>query len=380
MSMLDILKKYAYPEFQSPSDILIKYSNFQPDIIHIFSEGITDEVFYRQFISKYYKGYKLKFWVCGNRQNVESLLILFKANSKNWTSININNNRSRLLFIIDRDFYIDAKKNNQFKNASLINDDADTYENVFITELHSIENYIAGVDGFKFLLKNLFRIEDVNEVQSLIKDYQNQYSKFLDFYLYCYFWLDIVLQGKPRNIKDKIYENSLTIHQDINIFLKNHLLNTDGKLKFDVISNILKDLLKPHELTIYNTIDKIQFEQTLNSRFSNFKSKTIEEKRFLLRGKDDLWFLIWFHEELLKKFIKILEQEQRNTNYKIREEATRKIKITKGGDMRLHKNNAIYILGFNLKIPVELKTFLTLNSKNWKLYIQQQATKEGIKS
>lgn len=350
MKMLDILQQYAYPKHQDTGQIFNSWTQYSPGVVHIFTEGIKDEIFYREFIEKFYRRVKIKFWVCGTRSKVENLLAKIKDDSSSWTNKAIKYNRNKLLFILDRDFYFVSKIQDTFKSEEFLKEDTnDSYENVFVTDYHSAENYVSGKAGFEFIVREVFKIQDETEIEKLVIAFEKEYSNFIYISLYCFVWYKTLLPDSSKSIEKEIYKKSLFVDRDLKILIAPYLAN-GGILVFAEMSKILYQHLKPALQAKFDQKDKSKFEKRLNAKLAPLLKNDLEGQRMYIRGKDDLWFLIWF-------FLKI----------------KRKLKNKFG----LNESNAMYILTYKLRIPKKIKDFLELNSKEFENYIQSLQNSKG---
>jgi hypothetical protein len=282
MSMLDILKRKSYSEQLDPAAVLTRYSNDTSlhSCVNVFTEGPTDEIFYNRFIVKYYEAKKIKYWVCGKKENVQEVLLMFKNQSDQWQSTRRRYNKNNLLFILDRDFVFDHEKG--FDNEQLRNDKADTYENVFNTSLHSFENYLVNEETFRFLITKAFNISDTDSILELENQFKNQYKCFVAFHLFCYAWLEVFLNGQPRNILEKgIYENSLFFNSNLELEMKAQFIKNKS-IDFNAISNLLIDCLKSNEKRTFRQFSqsqRIEFEKRVNKRHAEFLKLSEEQTK-----------------------------------------------------------------------------------------------------
>ena len=169
MSLLDILDAKILTPAASYIKILSEYKT-DNDVIFCFVEGNEDISFYSQFIERH-KENELKFIVCNGKENV-----IDNYNNLSWSFYD----KKRVLFFIDKDF-------DDYIGNALIND-----ENVFVTELYSIENYLVNeITLRKFIIDNCLITNDdvinatIDNFKIQHKEYIRQLKKISAWMMYC---------------------------------------------------------------------------------------------------------------------------------------------------------------------------------------------------
>jgi hypothetical protein len=349
--------------------------------IFVFTEGVTDEVFYRKFIEKYYAKYNIKFWVCGTRDNVEEILLKVKDSSREWSNPDPKYHRNRLLFLLDRDFNLADVKKDNFKNNKLrLNPLSDTFENIFITDLHSIENYLVGTHTFKMLLIEVFKIIDTKFLENLGEEFEIQYNQFINFYLYCICWLtEIFPTNTPFNMKDRNIYKFILMNKEMEVFIAPKLIS-GNKPDFQEMSKILKNCISDQNMPWFNKLDSIQLEKyrkNIEAKYESLSKLDTGVKKRYIRGKDDLWFFVWYYNILFNTFKNYSEEGQNQVDPNLTNMFKKNFRLIKNASIELNEKNAFYILTYKLKISDSLRIFLDLNSKNWKAFNKPIITAKG---
>ena len=156
MSLLDTLDKKILSPAASYIKILSQYKT-DNDTLFCFVEGIEDISFYSQFIERVRHSNEIKYIVCNGKENV-----IDNYNNLDWKFYD----KKRVLFFIDKDF-------DDYIGNELIKD-----ENVYITDLYSIENYL--VDEYvlkKFIIDNCY-IHDEEIIKLTVNNFKNQHIEY----------------------------------------------------------------------------------------------------------------------------------------------------------------------------------------------------------
>ena len=121
------------------------YHNFllvyrpRANVIHAFFEGKDDQSFYMNFIQySVPAGWDVQTHRCGKKDNVYGVYAEF-----NWARCN----RNSILFFVDKDL------------SDLVGETRPKAENIHVTDLYSIENYLVSADMLKRVGRELLNLE-----------------------------------------------------------------------------------------------------------------------------------------------------------------------------------------------------------------------------
>lgn len=228
---------------------ILEYSNFNNTIFY-FVEG-DDFCYYNPRVKKIINDKDIRHYKCGGKEQVLGVNRLIKNNK-----VNLSND-NKILYFVDRDYGI---------NNEEISDD------IYITDLYSIENYYLNENTIKKILMDFFEI-DINT---------KNYNLAMHYYEECY---------KKYSLFAK-YLNAFIY--SIRIYEKeNHLQRTrlDTKLsKFLIKEDLINYEYKKIDFNLFKEVFSIDFQIEEEHYIENSRFFSISN-HFNFRGKYELEFL-----------------------------------------------------------------------------------------
>lgn len=312
MSLLDILDEKILTPAASYIKILSQYKK-DNNTIFCFVEGNEDISFYSQFIERY-KENDLKFIVCNGKENV-----IDNYNSLSWSFYD----KKRVLFFMDKDF-------DDFIGNTLVLDD-----NIFVTELYSIENYLVNeVTLRKFIIDNcLITNESVIDATILNfkiqhKEYIRQLKKVSAWMMYC------------RENKFNVNFNDIKISDLFEI-------NSDGIL----IKKSISSYISIFEYICHKTKTSHFNLPQIKSYLIKINSESRSQK--FIRGKYDLHFMFLYLKYISDYIVLELSEEVKNHNKNNSEKIVRPKLL-----VQFNEQNMFQVLFNKVKEPTDLTNFL----------------------
>ncbi|SHE43398.1 DUF4435 domain-containing protein [Chryseobacterium takakiae] len=317
MSLLDILDEKVLSPAASYIKIISQYKS-DDNTIFCFVEGIEDISFYSQFIERNIEN-ELKFIVCNGKGNV-----IDNHKSLDWNFYS----KKRILFFIDKDF-------DDYIGQELYEDD-----NIFITELYSIENYLVDEHTLrKFIIDNCLISDEtiinlaVENFKIQHKEYIGQLKKISAWMMYC------------RKHNYKVNFNDIKISD---LFF----INKEG-------------ILKKKDLGSYETSFKYICDKTGCDNFSLpeikefYKKIDLESKpQKFIRGKYDLYFMFLYLKYISEEIVLEISKEVKKFNANAPNKKLIRPKLL----IQVNESNIFQILNNKVKLPIKLKEFIdTIN-------------------
>ncbi|MGN7503628.1 MAG: DUF4435 domain-containing protein [Alphaproteobacteria bacterium] len=223
----------------------------------LFVEGNDDKLYYTATIHQKDPELLIHTYICNNKKNVISLLQHMEAKKENL---------KKCLFFVDRDY------------DCFFSQQTSSNDNLYITDLYSIENQIINENSLGIALRDYTNINH-NDVKAATELYKtsslNFYRQLKPFIAFCL---------ANREIGHKPVLNSINMNS---IFTINR--NYEVTKKADSINTFL-DSSKINDVKI---------------KYSQFKKwyciiQKTKNNKLWVRGKFDLWFFLLFLEQYCK--------------------------------------------------------------------------------
>ncbi|NEQ36658.1 MAG: DUF4435 domain-containing protein [Okeania sp. SIO3I5] len=295
---------------RNPGDVylqFIKNDGKDEKTIHSFFEGDEDISFYSHFIEQILpKNYSSLKYVCKGKQKVYELYKKVIAHISNKT------NKSRTLFFVDKDL------------SDFLNEDLPKYENLYVTDYYSIENFLVIETMIRKICEDFYHITDTTQISEIKSRFQQELKTFYRYLLPIMSWIIYLKkQGYQVNLNNLQMDKLFQLNDDLQICKKQQ-------------KNYLKILEKHCGV---DTPQKcwIQIKKTVEYL------KQYDAKSYI-RGKYELWFFVTFINK-----INIIKDVHNQQLFKSK--------------TQINEGNAIAILAPRIPFPPSLKLFLKKNFK-----------------
>lgn len=313
-TLLEKMKVAAEAGHVAYTNFVRAYSKNKPNLVYCFFEGDEDKRYYGARITILYER-EYKDFTCSGKDKVIKAQELIKNRHEY--------NDAKVLFFVDKD-YSDDKTNNT----------------IYVTPCYSIENFYSSTETLINVLQNEFNMSDDEDIEKVIKLYDESLTSFHNKLLFLNIWL-----AYQHDIR---IESKLSTRLNINEALKKY---------FKVDENMFDKNLKV-KVDIFNDLENIDIlENILFPSASKISTEAIQEKRNNLdlqnlscsfRGKFEFKFFI--------DFLKKLKEEVGSKNQKI---LPKKYKC----NLYFQIDNGISVLTNYAITPSCLKVFLNSNLK-----------------
>ncbi|ASU32115.1 hypothetical protein MuYL_0212 [Mucilaginibacter xinganensis] len=320
---------------------LLQHYNSQHKTIHVFVEDEDDFEFYRPFITLTYIDFKIiPYFQKGKKYVKEAYYEI------NWSRFI----KSKVLFFTDKDY-------DDILGRETVND-----INFFVTKHYSIENYLATVESFDFILSRCFGLKHQGLKQNLLDKFKNTYEIFQSNLLPITAFI-LIYRKDENHLKLDYLKMSYFFHFDeLEIFYKKLV----PQFEFDKTTKSLT-IAKLEKLIIRNQSILEYIEDKCFADRSNFSLnkllghrnaiKLIDDPKKYIRGKYDIWFLL--------ESFRCVERMTGKINLKIKEmnnsltEHQQIPLIRKNIDLNI--NNVFDVLPPKINMPTDIRQFLTIN-------------------
>jgi uncharacterized protein DUF4435 len=253
---------------------LITLRSDLPDAIVLAFEGDDDKIIYGQWIRRIRPGFRYEPFPCGGKRETRDL--------KNALSRDLARLGDRVFFLVDRD-YDDLRG---FKDT----------DNIYITEMYSVENYLVSDDVLEELLRDEFPCHARPDVRSrIVQLFTTDYGAFLRLMA-------------PVNRR-------LYIARHLGIALTKRLPTTLRQLITVQIGNIAAIRILPEEVVVCQREPTAEEVLALTESFEELEPKTRHRGKFALK---------FFREWLERLAVEYLAGETGLFNQKMPEGAIRR--------------------------------------------------------
>jgi len=300
MNFLDRLR-----DARNPADVYLQFiKNYREDekTIHSFFEGNDDISFYSHFIEQIFPKNYLDFkYVCQGKKNI------YEVYKK---VIERVSNKSRTLFFVDKDL------------SDFINEDLPKYENLYVTDYYSIENFFVTKTMIRKICEDFYHITDTTQISEIKSRFQQELKTFYRYLLPIMSWvIYLKQQGYQVNFNNLQMDKLFQLNDDLQICKKQQ-------------KNYLKILEKHCDV---DTPQKswIQIKKTVEYL------KKYDAKSYII-GKYELWFFVTFINK-----INIIKDANDKALFKSK--------------TQINEGNAVAILAPRVPFPSSLKLFLEQN-------------------
>lgn len=313
-NLLEKMKIAAESEHVAYTNFVRAYSKNKPNLVYCFFEGDEDKRYYGARITISY-GREYKDFTCGGKDKVIKAQELIKNRHEY--------NDAKVLFFTDKD-YSDDKTNNT----------------IYVTPCYSIENFYSSKETLINVLQNEFNMSDDEDIEKLIKLYDESLNIFHEKLLFLNMWLacqhDIRVESKSST--------RLNINEALKKYFKvdENMFDTSLKVKIDTFNDLESHTILENEL--FPNAPKITTE-AINEKRNNLGLQNLSCS---FRGKFEFKFFI--------DFLKKLKEESGNKNQKI---LLKKYKC----NLYFQIENGISILTNYAITPSCLRTFFDNNLK-----------------
>ncbi|MHA6248426.1 DUF4435 domain-containing protein [Pontibacter sp. CAU 1760] len=320
MSFLSLLNKYSEATETVYLKLLLNYK-FDEKTYHFLFEGQDDQFFYINYINSIFSSSPEPFYyICNGKKN------LYKCyNDINWTKYS---NR-RVLFFTDKDL------------DDIIQKSYPTSDNIFVTKYYSFENYLVCSDILKRFLRETCHLRDEILIQSIVDVFEEQLKIYNKLVLPISAWLvDNRKSTKPANLANIDLSKIFAINSNLHIIRKKSLKST-----IDYVERVTNNVGTPSDRS-----DLLKISKELVK---------IPEHKIYLRGKFELWFLYTFFKKVIEIVITGLNEEISQNNKRLASGEKKQPKYVV--NVELKESNIVELFATRLKIPVDVKSFLTSN-------------------
>ncbi len=301
-------------ERDNPNDAWIEFvlNNAKyPTMVHIFVEGYNDTSFYRNFIKTHALQCKREytFYRCGDKSGVYDAHKLVRNTNLRATSV----------FFVDKDF------------SDILDEKWEKSSNIYITDYHSIENYLVTKEMFSHMWIDFFHFTKGTVTFNKLypEKFQTELERFYQLILPIIAWyIHLKRNGKHPNIKNVHFSNLFRFKDDLTLTWSKEAEST-GSI------NLLEQYCGVKTLPTWPT-ESNQIIEELSSL----------PPKCYVRGKLELDFLLKFIDQLVKTLDKEISE------------------LTGGRawiNVQIHEKNAVDILGPKALIPSSLNKFLNDN-------------------
>ena len=307
MTMLNIHAE-ALGQYSAYHEFLLHYK-CKEKIVYGFVEGNDDSNFYRGLIENTIPNdWVIKLIYAGNKHKV-----LQAYKDFDW----IRFPKNRVCFFVDRDL------------SDFLNDINFSDENLYITDMYSIENEVVNPETLERVLEEIFNIRGLSpeEIKKIRTIFENNLKRFSTAMLPIMSQIIIWKKSGNRPCLDNIQPIKFFRFSNGKVFLK-----TEYKTKMDLILSCAREC---------------KLSNSTSSEISNMTKKLQKagnEKKFI-RGK-----------YLLDLFVECARNISNSiTNFSEKFMKAPKMRISFG------RENALTILGPRVRIPESLKNFIEIN-------------------
>lgn len=271
--------------------------------VHFFFEGNDDVSFYNHFIKQMlpqnYYDFK---YICGGKQKV---YMLYEK------VIERVSNKSRTLFFVDKDL------------SNFIDEVLPKYQNLYVTDYYSIENFIVTATMFRRVCEDFYHITDSTQLADIENQFEQEWQTFCRYLLPIISWIIYLKKQKYQpNSNNLQIKNLFKLTNDLKIV----------KIMYKKLFYLEKQCSVETPKNCWIQIRKIVYHL-----------KKYEAKQYI-RGKYELWFFVTF----LNKLTNLRDSEGKSI-FKTRTQIT--------------IENAVEILAPRVLCPQSLKDFLELHFK-----------------
>jgi len=298
-------------EAQSPNSAYIQFLQRYKktdNALHLFFEGQDDPSFYLNFVSQLVdEDIKIHIYNSGNKDYV-----YHNYSRINWSTYE----KKRVLFFVDKD------------HSDILGITYPESSNIFVTKYYSIENYLVNQEVMERILVDLLHITSLDFLEKIKKDFVIQHSKFCDLMLVITSW---IIYWRRRNQNPNL--NNLKVSDFFQFSPEVEIKRNTLPKKLKLLEYLNRQCGIDTEPYMWKEILSIAYDL-----------KNIRDHKKHLRGKFELWFIVFYTNTL----IDFLNKDRQPGEKKIKCHTT------------LGLNNAIEILGTRCKIPSDLKSFLQL--------------------
>ena len=316
MSMLKLHADALESNVSSYHEFLTRYSKTRK-IVYGFVEGRDDPCFYRGFIDYFLvDDWSVELWPAGNRKQVLDI-----HNEIDWSRFPKN----RICFFVDKDLSI------------LIPERLTRDENIYVTDMYSIENSIVDSQTVKRVLGEVFGFSKArhSEMDGVGSYFEDQLERFLVAMI-------PVMAQILRWRRTKADANLSDIK------LESLLVVEAGSVKID--DSAVGMRAAREYIHLATKCDFVQSDD-ISHEIREFHANS--HHRSFVRGKYVLWFMVEFCKSVRDSY------EQFFTGYK------RQPKM----NVSISAKNAVTIIGNRARIPRSLRGFL---AHNYGDYIQSR--------
>jgi hypothetical protein len=221
------------------------------------------------------------------------------------------------LFFVDKDF------------SDILNENYDQYENIFVTDYYSIENYLVDEYMLQRVWNELFHFTNiVLPFAATLDKFQRELQEFYKNFLPIIAWIiHLRRRGYHPNINNLSLIQICSFTDDLILEMKDPSEITD---------------IMERRCGVKTLPD---FQMTISSISAELLS--LEPKKYI-RGKFELWFFVKF----IEKLVHVLQESVKGS----------------GGTLRVStqigEGNAVEILGPRANIPTSLDKFLRNNLRS----------------
>lgn len=267
----------------------LKKNAADPNAIFNFFEGKDDDDLYPIYIRLRYHGRKIFSNKLKGKKNVLDFYYFLIGNNFFTTY-----GYKKFLFFVDKDFDCILKITH-----------SDLKENIFITDLYAIENYLTLDKSIDNILENLFDIKIPIIRTEIIEEYHTLRLKFSDPLLRITA-LFIAQRQRDITVEGNAGFKLKKLNMDMFFTIKNCVVTP----KLPILDIDQTTFSLPQEyIELFNAysgdIENVPI-QTIKDIYQEIK--TYPENRHIIRGKFDLWFFINFLNYLKNKKNKMIEQ------------------------------------------------------------------------
>ncbi|ULG90794.1 DUF4435 domain-containing protein (plasmid) [Leptospira interrogans] len=302
MNLLQQIKEEAKNSISAYTEFLLNYKKEKSDF-HLFFEGNDDLSYYVCVINRHCKLMEFSnTYITYGKENAKQ--IYFRIDWKKYK-------KNRVLFFLDKD------------HEEYITNNSQLSKNIFITDHYSIENYVATVNVFRQILKDILHIQINNIVEEYLYKYNTQYKKFVVKMITLNAW---IIYNRKNNIKLNL--NNLDLSKLYKITASGQFVRNCRNTKYFEILNRQFGVIK--EKNIRSPL--LQISRTL-------KLEKCPKK--YIRGKYEIWFFV--------KYVNFVISDNRNKG--------NKLKI----NTQLSVSNALEILAPRAEEDSKLVNFIKAN-------------------
>lgn len=268
--------------------------------IHLFFEGIDDKKYYMPYVRSQIENLETQTYVCNGKTDVLRLR----------DEIYINElNDVKILFFVDKDF------------DDLLDQLPGPFEDLFVTEFYSIENYLASEGAIRIIFDDFLNINKSDKLyEEVISAFAKSREQFGDFMRPIIAWALCLREDNIRPRLDKV--------------------SIGGCFK---IAEDLSVSAKPNFVSIFRRACEVGEPQIGDECIEKWERRLLKEDvKIWLRGK----YEVWHFAEFLRTLIRTLRKKQKK--------GTSRLKVPKG----LEGNDLFETLGARLPQPKRLQMFL----------------------